>query len=164
MHGLVVGRFQPLHKGHAALIKAAVEDCVNVTVGIGSSNAPQNLQNPFSFEERRRMLGASFPGIRVLAIPDIHDPPRWVDHVLDITGPVDRAYGNDTRTLDLFEDAGVPVRRPGMVQREQFEASTVRMQMAEDDGAWRRAVPPAVVEVLDAIEAGKRLRLLEARA
>lgn len=165
MRGLVIGRFQPLHRGHEALIERAIEDCVHVTVGIGSTQARQSVTNPFSLEERRRMLEAVFGDrVQVVAIPDIHDPPHYAEHVMEITGPVDRVFGNDEETVSLFEDAGVPVRRPGLVERERFEASTIRLQMAEGDGQWRKAVSPAAVAVLDAIDAPRRLRVLEAGA
>ncbi|MGB0652742.1 MAG: adenylyltransferase/cytidyltransferase family protein [Thermoplasmatota archaeon] len=164
MQGLVVGRFQPLHNGHAALLKAAAEDCVHVTVALGSSNAKQAVRNPFTVDERTAMLAAVAPDARVVPVPDLHDPPRWADHVLDLVGPVDRVFGNDDRTLDLFEDLGIAVRRTGLVERERYEASTIRMQMAEGDPAWRRAVPASVVALLDGWDVEKRLRLLEARA
>ncbi|MGB1586268.1 MAG: adenylyltransferase/cytidyltransferase family protein [Thermoplasmatota archaeon] len=162
MRGVVVGRFQPLHNGHAALIKQAIEDCVDVVVAIGSSQAKPSPTNPFSLEERTAMIQAAFPGVTVVAVPDIHDPPNWVDHMLRLTGPVDRAFGNDDQTMDLFEDAGIPVRRPGLEKREAWEGKTVRLQIAEGDGAWRKSVPGPVKDLLDSWDAGIRLRRLEA--
>lgn len=165
MRGLVIGRFQPLHKGHEAVIRLAIEDCVHVVVGIGSSNAQQSVQNPFSFEERKRMIESVFgTTVEVVAVPDIHDPPNWVDHVLRTLGNVDRVYGNDERTLNLFEDAGLPVRRTGLRDRQSFEGRTIRIQVAEGDRAWRKAVPAPVVNLLDEWQADRRLRGLELTA
>ncbi len=165
MRGLVIGRFQPLHKGHEAVIRAAVEDCVHVVVGVGSSNAKQNTQNPFTYEEREEMVHAVFGDtVDVVAVPDIHDPPNWVDHVLRITGPVDRVFGNDERTLSLFEDAGVPVRRTGLQARGEREGTNIRFQIAEGDRAWRSAVPGPVVALLVAWDAPRRLRGFEVAA
>lgn len=164
MHGLVVGRFQPLHRGHEKVVQAAIEDCVHVTVGIGSSQAKESVQNPFSYDERVRMVRAAFGDqVEVVALPDIHDPPNWVDHVLSITGPVDRVFGNDDTTLNLFEDANIPVRRTGLHDRDRHEGRSLRLQIAEDDAAWRKAVSPPVLVVLEDIDAGKRIRILEAR-
>ena len=168
VRGLVVGRFQPFHNGHLALIRSAGEQCLELTVGIGSATAKPSLRNPFSFDERKRMveaaLGAARLQARVLAIPDLHDPPRWAAHVAAIVGPVDKVFGNDDETLSLFELAGVPVVRTGLVERERHEARLVRAQLAEDDPSWRRAVPPAVAQLLDQWEAGRRLRGMEAMA
>lgn len=165
VRGLVVGRFQPFHNGHQALIQGAIEDCVHVVVAIGSSNAKRSTRNPFSYEERERMVRAVFGDrVEVAPLPDIHDPPHWVEHVIDRLGAVDKVYGNDERTLALFEDEGIKVGRPGVVDRERLEGTTVRIQIAEGDRDWRRAVPEPVVRLLDEWDAAKRLRLLEATA
>lgn len=165
-----MGRFQPVHKGHVNLIQRALEDCPELLVGIGSSNARPSLRNPFTVQERRAMLTACFPDdvkqgrLRLVDIPDIHDPPRWVAHVLALTGPLDRVYGNDDDTLDLFEVANLRVERPGLLERERYEAKLIRAQLAEDDLAWRKAVPAPVVGLLQQWDAGRRLRGLEALA
>ncbi len=162
MHGLVVGRFQPVHSGHAQLIQHAIEDCVEVTVVVGSSDAKPSLRNPFTFDERAAMLKAVFGDrIRILGVPDLHDPPRYAAYVIERTGPVDRVFGNDNSTLDLFEDFGCDVERPGLKVRESWEGRTIRAWMAEGDSAWRKAVPAKVAEVLDSIEASKRLVRME---
>lgn len=110
------------------------------------------------------MVAAVFPAVRVVAIPDIHDPPRWAAHVLSITGPVDRVYGNDSATNDLFEAAGVPVVAPGLVDRAQLEASAIRALMVEGDPSWRKAVPAPVAALLDQWDAPRRLLQLERAA
>lgn len=170
MRALVVGRFQPVHKGHVALLQRALEDCQEVVVGIGSSAAKTSLRNPFSAAERRQMLTACFPAdvasgrLRIIDVPDIHDPPRWAAHVLALSGPVNRVFGNDDDTLALFEMANLPVVRTGLVERERFQANHIRVQLAEDDPAWRKAVPAPVLALLESWGAGRRLRGLEAMA
>lgn len=170
MRGLVVGRFQPLHNGHRALVKRALEVCVDLAVGIGSAEARPSLRNPFTLDERRAMLAAVFPHelaagqLRVLALPDLHDPPRWARHTLELVGPLDRVFGNDDETLSLFEQLNIVVERPGLVERERFEARAIRALLAEDDPTWRKAVPPAVADLLQRLDAGRRLRSLEAVA
>ncbi len=163
MRGLVIGRFQPLHKGHEALVRAAIEDCVHVTVGIGSSKAKQSVKNPFTYEEREAMVRAAFGDqVQIMAIPDIHDPPNYADHVMALTGPLDRVFGNDEETISLFEDAGVRVKRPGLQDRDRLTGSTIRLQMAEGDGSWRKAVSPAVAKVIEDLGGSRRIRALEA--
>ncbi|MCA1818978.1 MAG: adenylyltransferase/cytidyltransferase family protein [Halobacteriales archaeon] len=160
MRGLVVGRFQPLHNGHVALIRHAQERCGEVAVALGSTQAKPSLRNPFSVAERHAMLAATFPSAPVFDVPDLHDAGRWVEHALAITGPVDRVFGNDGHTLDLFEMAHVPVERPGLVERTANEATAIRALLAEDDPAWRKAVPPPVARLLLEWDAPRRLRLL----
>lgn len=54
--GLVVGRFQPLHKGHVSIIQAALDKCERVIVLIGSCQEKRTLRNPLSYNERKQMI------------------------------------------------------------------------------------------------------------
>lgn len=170
MRTLVVGRFQPLHNGHKALIRQALERTGQVVVAIGSSTAKVGLRNPFTAAERRKMLEATFPAevasgaVAIVEVPDLHDPLRYAGHALALTGPVAAVYGNDEETLGLFEREGLPVERPGLVEREKCEAKSIRAQLAADDPLWKKAVPPAVAALLVQWDAGRRLRGLEAYA
>ena len=170
VRALVLGRFQPFHMGHKALVKEALGRGATVVVAIGSSTAKSGLRNPFTAAERRQMVEAVFPNevrsgaVVVAEVPDLHDPLRYVAHALAITGPVDVVYGNDDETGDLFERAGLRVETPGLVERARFEAKTIRAQIAADDLTWRKAVPPAVADLLLKMDAAKRLRSLEAYA
>lgn len=58
--GLVIGRFQPLHKGHQMLIEAALDSCDRVVVLIGSSQAFGTRENPLSSSDRYRMIASCF--------------------------------------------------------------------------------------------------------
>ncbi|MEK7177332.1 MAG: adenylyltransferase/cytidyltransferase family protein [Patescibacteria group bacterium] len=53
---LIVGRFQPFHKGHLFLIKKALEKADKIIVGIGSSNIT-DVNNPIDFETRKKEIG-----------------------------------------------------------------------------------------------------------
>ena len=170
MRALVVGRFQPLHNGHKALIRHALERTGHVVVAIGSSTAKTGLRNPFTAAERRKMVEAVFAAeaaagsLSVVEVPDLHDPPRYARHALAISGPIDRVFGNDEATLGLFEREGIPVEIPGLVERSRYEAKAIRAQLAADDMLWKKAVPPAVAALLIQWDAGRRLRGLEAYA
>ena len=59
---VVLGRFQPFHKGHAAMIIAAENfrkennPELKLIIAVGSSNRSQTLKNPWSDSERIEML------------------------------------------------------------------------------------------------------------
>jgi bifunctional NMN adenylyltransferase/nudix hydrolase len=55
-----IGRFQPFHKAHKAVIDAALEQAKEVVVVVGSSFAARNIRNPFTFQERKAMIEACF--------------------------------------------------------------------------------------------------------
>ena len=80
-HTLVfIGRFQPLHKGHEAVIKQAMEQAEQVMIIVGSAHSPRNTRNPFTFEERKRMIKAVFPQPEVVVLPvsDYPSDHKWV--------------------------------------------------------------------------------------
>ena len=53
---VVIGRFQPFHDGHEALISKAFEISDRVLVLIGSKNSAQSIKNPFCYETRKNMI------------------------------------------------------------------------------------------------------------
>ena len=72
-----IGRFQPVHRGHASLLSSAEEwekECAEhaLRIAIGSINKPQNLANPWD-AEREKMLNLSLENLvsmqRLLVYP-----------------------------------------------------------------------------------------------
>ena len=51
-----IGRFQPFHNGHKAVIDEALKRSDKVIILIGSANLPRSLRNPFSVAERTAMI------------------------------------------------------------------------------------------------------------
>jgi len=62
-YAVFIGRFQPLHLGHEAIIRKAFEISDHVLIVVGSSTASRSLRNPFSFEERKAMIEDSLEGM-----------------------------------------------------------------------------------------------------
>lgn len=53
---IYIGRFQFLHNGQIAVMKAALEQAEHLLILIGSSNRSRDIRNPFSYAERRSMI------------------------------------------------------------------------------------------------------------
>lgn len=76
-YGLVLGRFQVFHKGHAAIVRAGLELCNKVVILVGSSQESLTKANPFSFELRKAMISKVFKKefeedrLIILGLPDI---------------------------------------------------------------------------------------------
>ena len=85
---VVLGRFQPFHRGHAHMLEFADSWRLNnmpnasLVVAVGSSNRPENLRNPWTYSERSEMIyrWLESSSIRdtpiIVPIPDIDDPPQ----------------------------------------------------------------------------------------
>jgi bifunctional NMN adenylyltransferase/nudix hydrolase len=88
-----IGRFQPFHNGHKAVIEAALEQAKEVVVVVGSSFAARNIRNPFTFAERKAMIQSVFPTDRVKVVPVSdypYDDNKWVNaiqRIVDETVP-----------------------------------------------------------------------------
>lgn len=82
-----IGRFQPFHAGHVAVIKAALQQAHQVIVLIGSTNKPRSTRNPFSFDERQQMILGAFASddasrIHCVALPDsLYNDHKWLRSV-----------------------------------------------------------------------------------
>lgn len=84
-HAVIIGRFQPLHLGHEYLISKAYELADNVTILIGSSGGPRTPLNPWTFEERKRMVQSTFPDATCLPLYDYaYNELRWITQVQDV--------------------------------------------------------------------------------
>ena len=58
-YAIVIGRFQPVHFGHQRLIEEGLRAAERVIVVVGSDRKPRSVKNPFTFDERERMIRAS---------------------------------------------------------------------------------------------------------
>lgn len=97
-----IGRFQPFHNGHKAVIEAALEQAKEVVVVVGSSFAARNIRNPFTFEERKAMIKAVFQTDRVKVVPVSdypYDDNKWVNAVQKVV---------DTTLLRSLRKSGKP--------------------------------------------------------
>ena len=119
---LFIGRFQPFHKGHLHDIKNALKFSDKVIIGIGSSQEENTSENPFSFDERKEMIGYVLRknniSVSIFAVPDINDDSKWVEHVISITGEVDIVYTGNGWVRGLFESKGYPVKEVIEMVRE----------------------------------------------
>ncbi len=79
---ILIGRFQPIHNGHLALLRDAFAVARQVVVVLGSAHAARSPRNPFTWQERAALLQAALPEahrarLLVLPIRDYYDEPRW---------------------------------------------------------------------------------------
>jgi bifunctional NMN adenylyltransferase/nudix hydrolase len=83
---IYIGRFQPFHNGHLALLQHALRIAPVAVVVLGSSHQARTPKNPFTWEERAEMVRLALPEAdreRVLFLPvrDYYNEARWVDAV-----------------------------------------------------------------------------------
>lgn len=81
-----IGRFQPFHLGHAALLQQALAIAPTCVVVIGSAFQARSPKNPWSWQERAEMFRlalpeADRPRLKFLPVRDYYNEERWTEVV-----------------------------------------------------------------------------------
>lgn len=165
-----IGRFQPPHLGHLAVIRAALKQARQVIVLVGSAWQARSLRNPWRFDERRQMLRSAFDDednarLEIVPLLDalynddvwVHDVQRKVRDLahpesarLPRIGLIGASRGQSSYYLSLFpqwESVSVPLV-------EAISASQIRERLFRSQGSAveylstnaSHDLPPGVVE------------------
>lgn len=97
---VVIGRFQPFHNGHKHLLEQALTVAKRVIVLVGSANKASNIKNPFSFDERSRMIyNGMFPSARLREIygdrPEFDEPSLVAKSYIAVLPLKDFTYNDE---------------------------------------------------------------------
>lgn len=152
--GLLIGRFQPFHKGHLYLLKESLEMAERLVVGIGTANRIDH-DNPWTKKERRRMLEAVIKNEkivgRIVKIVDVNDylesDERWYQKAVSDIGPVDVVFGNNDWVNDIYETHGVPSIHIPYYKRYLMEGFKIR-NLIRSGKKWQNRVPAYLVSAL----------------
>jgi len=161
MNGLLIGRFQPFHKGHLAAVNFGLSQVENLWIGIGSSNKQNEKRNPFSADERKKMILSSLDKsvlnrIQIFYIPDVNDHAKWTYHVDSIVPKYDVVFSNDDFTTTLYQKREIKVVPVPLLQREMISGTNIREMIATGKN-WMELVPEGTRNVLLQIDAERRL-------
>lgn len=161
MNGLLIGRFQPFHKGHLSAVNFGLSKVENLWIGIGSSNKSHEKRNPFTADERREMILSSLDSetlkrIKIFFVPDIGDHEKWTLHVDSIVPKYDMVFSNDDFTISLYKKRGINVIEVPLLQRDTISGTRIRELMIKDRD-WASLVPEGTEKVLLKINAKDRL-------
>ena len=164
MNGLIIGRFQPFHKGHLVALSFALSKVDKLWLGIGSSNKPNQKENPFSADERKEMILTSIDDsiskrIQIYHIPDLEDHKKWIENIDSIVPKFEIVFTNDELTLLLYSKRGTKVISVPFKDREILSGTNLREKMVKDQN-WQQLVPNGTKNVLLKIGANKRLKSL----
>lgn len=158
--GLFIGRFQPFHLSHLAVVEemqeAADLDCL--VIGIGSAQYAHEKMNPFSAAEREQMLRASIAPVKLMEIvhlEDQHDNDRWVQYLASKIPLCHVAYTGNPLVHRLLQKQGYEVRMP---QAHHAMRATVIRDLMASDVCWESYVPEGTKRVLQALHGAERVQ------
>lgn len=158
---VVIGRFQPFHLGHLALVEHALSLAPQALLIVGSAGGPRQAKNPFSSAERVEAIQSSLSPeqrerVSFATVRDYYDEARWAGAVRAAVARVTSGrvalvgyYKDDSSSyLSIFPDwqeHALPRQAPidgTALRRIYYEGPGVAPELA-------RAVPPAVARFLE---------------
>lgn len=148
---LFIGRFQPFHLGHLSVLHQAKQlGWDEVIIGIGSSQYSDQDINPFTYEQRVKIIQAStqndleLPKLYIMSLPDIHDDAKWVEHVDTIIKNnnlnYDIVFSGNANVYSLFEKASIPVKT--LQQTIDINSTTIRNYIRTNNPEWKTFIHP----------------------
>ena len=164
MNGLLIGRFQPFHLGHLEALQFALSKVDKLWLGLGSSNKPIEKNNPFSADERKKMIFSSISDslknkITIYFIPDLDNHVKWIEKIDTIVPTFDIVFSNDPLTDHLYSKRSVQVMTIPFLKRDQLSGTRIR-DLIKSDQKWDDLVPSSTKLILENLNAQSRLKIL----
>jgi nicotinamide-nucleotide adenylyltransferase len=167
MRGMMVGRFQPFHKGHLNAVKHILQEMEDMIIIIAASQQSHQPNNPFTAGERYDMIHDSIleelkEVTKVIIIPanDIKDNGLWVAHLTRLVPKFDIVYSNNPHTRYLFREAKKEVRSTPLYERKEYNASHIRDMIRDGKKDWEKLVPKAVARIIKKIKGIERIKAI----
>ena len=153
--GVVIGRFQPFHYGHAWLINKALTEFEDVVILIGSTNV-EDENNPWSYKSRKKMLEEFIRRnkiekkvLKLDKIEDVPDDNKWLEVALQkIKTENFTVIGDNEWVNGIFESKGYKILRIGFFQRELYEGLKIRKLYNANEN-WQERIPKYIVKLLE---------------
>jgi len=150
--GLVIGRFQPFHKGHLHLLKESLNIADKIIIGIGTANRCDQ-DNPWTIEERRLMLEKVVKEEkienRIIKIVDVNDylndDERWYRASQVETDSVDIVIGNNDHVRRIYDEHHIQTTGAKLFKRYLLEGYKIR-KLIRAGKQWKNRVPEYLIE------------------
>ncbi|NIO22898.1 MAG: nicotinamide-nucleotide adenylyltransferase [Candidatus Aenigmarchaeota archaeon] len=160
---LFVGRFQPFHRGHLRAIKDILSKNKEITIVIGSSQEGRTPENPFTLEERKRMIEkgmkeANVKKYKIISVRDFNNDKKWAEAIRKLA-KFDVVYTMNPWTERCFERIGIPVRKHDLYVKDKYSGKEIRKRILENR-EWRNLVPETVARFIRSIKGEERIRKL----
>lgn len=104
-----IGRFQPFHLAHKAVIDEAFRHSSNVILLLGSAQPERTLKNVFTAEEREQMMRAAYPAelqqhIHFAGLIDVFNDVKWTQMAKDAVAQIVSDPAKKVGLIGHFKD------------------------------------------------------------
>ncbi len=160
LRGLFIGRFQPFHLGHLKDIKDALKEVDELIIGIGSSQEKNTKDNPFSVEERLKMIefvlnSENIFKRTIFPIPDFNDDEKWSAHIIKNIPKFDIIYTGNDWTERCFKNKGYKIKKIKLIPGINSTIIRNRILKGED---WHNLVPLSTALFLEKIKGVEKIK------
>ena len=164
---LFIGRFQPFHKGHLAVIEWLLERFDEVVIAIGMASESHTWRNPFTAGERLLMIrealrekGLELSRIITITVPTLEVNIASLHYILMLSPPIHAIATRNPVIESAARDIGLNVISPPLFHREVFTGEKIRLMIVAEDEKWKELVPPSVAKIIDDVNGVERLKKL----
>lgn len=174
MNALFIGRFQPFHLGHLAVIKKAIKENDRLFIGIGSSEANFRPPNPFTCSERFQMIEAALEAAKIprekyeiVTVRNIDNFALWVRHLALYIPPFQKVYTGSDTVKYLFEAHNRTSKNPyeiidiEYIKKDLKISGTLIRNLMLKKGAWQKLLPKSVVSLIGKWDGVARLKAVQ---
>jgi len=155
---LAVMRIQPLHSGHYSLLKLMLKDNDELVVVLGSAQEHGTLTNPFTPEQRKKMvelLTSPTDKVHVTSVSDLGpvSKEKWCSYVLDsvkqagFPNPT-HYYAGSMSDADWY---AASTMIPIILDRtgDNISATAVRRSILAKTNEWKTLVPEKLIGFIE---------------
>lgn len=166
MRALIIGRFQPFHKGHLELVKSILKECDEIIIAIASAQFNYIEKDPFTAGERILMIHEALREGKVdlarcyvAAIVNDENNARWLGHLKSFLPPFDVVYTGNAYVTMLMRSSGVKVSEVTFYDREKYNGTKIRHLLLKGS-SWQELVPRSVAQIIEKIDGTKRIKVI----
>ena len=153
--GLIIGRFQPPCLHHLQFIDQVIHSGVKkLLIGVGDAQLIDD-RNFLTANEVKSLLIPNLDSLNfsyeVKIIPDIHNPPKYADHVKTFFSQINESntclFTDNEYLYDCFINYGHSFQliKPKILPTR---ATDVRQMISDNDPEWQNLVPVNVFDFI----------------
>ncbi len=160
MKALIIGRFQPLHKGHLNLAKKIQEKGYKLIIGIGNNGNKRTEKYPFTSKEIENMWEPYREELNaeIHHIPDIPNDSDYAEHVEKITNCNEDEtilVSGNKHTIECFTkyNRNYKILSPDdniLCDYPEISGTLIR-KLIKTDEEWKHLVPEGTKKIIEKI-------------